>query len=378
MLPTTPMFPRRALALTVVALLLAHGSTPLHAQTASADSGQSIAIGAFVDAAYAFDVNRPATRDRAFTTQPARHNEFNVNLAFVEVTVARRRVRGRLAVQAGTSVRANYAAEVREGSSGGDGLSGMLQEAYAGYQVTPALWIDAGIFYANVGMENWVSRDNPAYTRSLVADFSPYYSSGVRATWRVSRMVTARVDVVNGWQNIAENNEDKSLGVRVDVAAHPTTTVSWYAYAGHEPDAQRRLFNGVGVASRPSDRLELLAQFDVGQQRSRDSLTMRRRSTAWYGATFISRFRVRPTLALVARAERFADGDQVVVRTGSSLPFRANSASVGVDVQPEARVLWRTEARGYAADAAVFPRGHRVPARSRQSGVLVTSLALTF
>jgi hypothetical protein len=227
-------------------------------------------------------------------------------------------------------------------------------------------------------METWVSRDNPAYTRSLVADFSPYYSSGVRATWQLSPMVTARVDVVNGWQNIAENNEGKSLGVRVDVAATATTTVSWYAYAGNEPNAQRRLFNGVGVVTRPSERLELLAQFDVGHERLRDSLTMPRRSTAWYGATLISRAWVRPTLAVVARAERFADGDQVVVRTGSTLPFRANSASVGVDVRPEARVLWRTEARGYAADAAVFPRGHRAPGLSRRSGVLVTSLALTF
>ena len=375
--PTTPMLPRRALAVTVLVFHVANGA-PLDAQTASADSGRAITIGAFVDAAYAFDVNRPASGDRAFTTQPARHNEFTVNLAFVDVTVARRRVRGRLALQAGTSVRANYAAEAREGTVGDDGLSGMLQEAYAGYQVTPALWIDAGIFYSNMGMETWVSRDNPAYTRSLVADFSPYYSSGVRATWQLSPMVTARVDVVNGWQNIAENNEGKSLGVRVDVAATATTTVSWYGYAGNEPDAHRRLFNGVGVVARPSDRLELLAQFDVGQQRGPDSLTIRRRSPAWYGATLISRVWVRPTLAIVARAERFADGDQVVVPTGSTLPFRANSASVGVDVRPEARVLWRTEARGYAADAAIFPRGHRVPAPSRRSGVLVTSLALTF
>ena len=191
-------------------------------------------------------------------------------------------------------------------------------------------------------------------------------------------MVTARVAVVNGWHIIAVNNVGKSLGVRVDVAATATTTMSWYAYAGNEPDAQRRLFNGVGVVARPSDRLELLAQFDVGQQRRRDSLSMRRRSTSWYGATLISRVWVRPTLAVVARAERFADGDQVVVRTGSLLPFRANSASVGVDVRPESRVLWRTESRGYAADAAIFPRRHRGAAPSRQSGVLVTSLALTF
>jgi hypothetical protein len=254
----------------------------------------------------------------------------------------------------------------------------MLQEAYAGYQLTPTLWVDAGVFYSHLGMETWVSRDNPAYTRSLVADFSPYYSSGVRATWQLSSAVTARVDVVNGWQNISENNEDKSLGVRVDVAANATTTVSWYGYAGNEPGAQRRLFNGVGVLSRLSDRAEVLAQVDVGRQHGRDSLTAAAQSFGWYGATLITRYWVRPSVAIVARAERFADGNQIVVRTGGPLPFQANSASIGIDVRPEPRVLWRTEARGYAADAPVFPKGGRLPSASRQSGVVVTSFALTF
>jgi hypothetical protein len=372
-----PLGARRVLGVASIALLV--GSPPvLRAQAASTDSSRSIVIGAFVDAAYAFDVNRPATRDRAFTTQPARHNEFNVNLAFVEATMARRRVRGRLALQAGTSVQANYAAEPRQGAVSGDALSRMLQEAYAGYQLTPTLWIDAGVFYSHIGMETWVSRDNPTYTRSFVADFSPYYSTGVRATWQVSPAVTARVDVVNGWQNISENNEDKSLGLRVDVAANATTTVSWYGYAGNEPGAQRRLFNGVGVLSRLSDRAEVLAQVDVGRQHGRDSVTAASQSSGWYGATLIGRYWVRPSLALVARAERFADGDQIVVRTGGPLPFRANSASIGIDVRPEARVLWRTEARGYAADATVFPKGGRTPSQARRSGVVVTSFALTF
>ena len=376
MTPPAPLRDR-LVAVASVALLLGLPAL-LRAQTVSTDSSRSITIGAFVDAAYAFDVNRPATRDRAFTTQPARHNEFTVNLAFVEATVARRRVRGRLALQAGTSVQANYAAEPRQGAVSGDALARTVQEAYVGYQLTPTLWIDAGVFFSHLGMETWVSRDNPVYTRSLVADFSPYYSTGVRATWQLSSAVTARVDVVNGWQNMSENNEDKSLGVRVDVAANATTTVSWYGYAGNEPGAQRRLFNGVGVLSRLSDRAELLAQVDVGWQQHRDSLTAAAQSSGWYGATLITRYWVRPSLAVVARAERFADGNQIVVRTGGPLPFRANSASLGIDVRPEPRVLWRTEARGYAADAPVFPTGGRLPSPSRQSGVVVTSLTLTF
>ncbi len=353
-------------------------AAPAAAQPVAGDSARRVTFGAFIDGVYAFDVGRPPTRDRAFTTQPARHNEFNINLAFIEAKVTGGRVRGRLALQAGTSVQSNYAAEPRQGVVSGDVLARSLQEAYAGYQLMPRVWIDGGIFYSNSGMEGWTSRDNPVYTRSLVADFSPYYSTGLRATWQVTPALTARVDVVNGWQIISESNDDKSLGLRFDLAATPNTTLSWYGYAGNEPGSQRRLFNGVGLTSRLADRLDLLAQFDVGAQERRDSVTSVQSSSAWYGATFVGRLWVTPTWALAARVERFADGDGVLVTTSSGAPFRTNGASLGIDVRPEPGVLWRTELRGFAAADAVFPTSRNASGLSRRNGVFVTSLALTF
>jgi hypothetical protein len=74
------------------------------------DTTTRVTFGGFVDAYYAWDSSRPATRDRSFaggalfTTQPARHNEFNVNLAFLDAKLEAPRVHGRLAVQFGTSV----------------------------------------------------------------------------------------------------------------------------------------------------------------------------------------------------------------------------------------------------------------------------------
>src|SRR5450631_2349630 len=50
----------------------------------AADSKPAVTLGAFVDGYYAWDFDQPPAFDRAYTTQPARHAEFNVNLAFVE------------------------------------------------------------------------------------------------------------------------------------------------------------------------------------------------------------------------------------------------------------------------------------------------------
>jgi hypothetical protein len=127
------------------------------------DTSLSLTVGGFLDTYVAYDAGRPRTLDRAYTTQPARHNEFNVNLAFVELGLSGPRVRGRLALQAGTSVQANYAGEPRLGSVSGPDVGRMLQEAYVGYELRPGLWIDGGVFFSNAGTEGWVSRDNPIF-----------------------------------------------------------------------------------------------------------------------------------------------------------------------------------------------------------------------
>lgn len=76
------------------------------------------------------------------------------------------------------------------------------------------------------------------------------------------------------------------------------------------------------------------------------------------------------------RVERFDDPGQVNVGTGLGDPFRGDGVSLGVDVAPAPRVLWRTEARGFLAGAPVFPAGWAPP--RRRDGFVVSSLAITF
>ena len=66
----------------VAATLLIPALVAAQSAPAAPDTTPKITFGGFVDGYDAFDFNRPATFDRSFTTQPARHNEFNVNLAY--------------------------------------------------------------------------------------------------------------------------------------------------------------------------------------------------------------------------------------------------------------------------------------------------------
>jgi len=349
------------------------------------DTSAKVTFGGFVDGYYAWDFGRPASFDRSFaggtlfTTQPARHNEFNVNLAFIEAKLDGPRVRGRLALQAGTSVQSNYSAEPTNGSVSGPSLARHLQEAYAGVKLGNSVWVDGGILYSHMGMEGWVSRDNPTYTRSLVADYSPYYQSGVRVTWTASPKLTAQLDVVNGWQNIAENNSGKGAGIRLDLTPNSATTLSYYNFFSDEAGNRLRTFNGVGTRIT-SGRLTLLGELDVGTQ---SNSSIEGGTASWYGLTAIARTQVTSTIALSGRIERYDDENQVIIATGmreDGTPngaLRANGVSVGLDVVPQPRVLWRTELRGFANSSGIFPDG-KTGAPQKRDAFIVSSLAVTF
>jgi len=375
-LPTVALLALLALLTPLTQPLALGAQAADSAAVARADTAVRAIVGAFVDGYFAYDFNRPGTLDRQFTTQPARHGEFNVNLAYLEVKAEGPRLRGRVAAQFGTSVQSNYAGEPTRGAISGPAVSRFIQEAVAGYQVARKLWIDGGVFFSNMGMESWISRDNPTYTRSLVADYSPYYSAGVKLTYQASTQLSVRVDLVNGWQNVSETNTDKGVGARVDYAVAPGSTVSYYNFVGNEIGGLLRTFNGVGATVAVTPAVRLLAQVDVGsQQRGAGGGGG---SAVWYGCTAVARARVTPAVALSARAERYDDPDNVIVGTDGRGGFRVTGGSLGVDVQPVSRVLWRTELRGLAGSNAVFVDPRASGGYSDRNGVVVTSLALTF
>jgi hypothetical protein len=357
---------QRMLLAGALALALPAGSA---AQT---DTVPKVTVGAFVDGYYAYDFGRPRSHDRAFTTQAARHDEINVNLAHLEARYTSPTVRGRLAVQAGTAVQFNYAGEPDEIAGSQPNLLPLIQEATAGVSVAPGLWIDGGIFFSHIGSESWISADNPNYTRSLPAEFSPYYETGVRATWQVLPTLTAQLNVVNGWQLISENNHDKAVGIRLDWTPVAPLTLSYANFVGREAAAATgehdvRFFNDFIARYAPSERALLIATADVGTQGGSD----------WYAASLVGRWWLTPGLGINARIERLDDEDGIVAATGldTASGLVTNGASVGIDVARGA-AAWRTELRTFfGGDAAVFPGRD---AASRTGTALVTSLSVRF
>lgn len=378
MIPSDDVGVQRSVLRVALSLLLVFiaPSAGINAQSVEPDTAGKVNFGGYVDTYYAFDFNRPTAHDRAFTTQAARHNEFNINLAFLEATLNARRLRGRVAAQFGTSVQANYSSEPKLGALSGPDVSRFVQEATFGYQVTPRIWIDAGVFLSSFGSENWTSRDNWTYTRSLVAENSPYYESGIKGTWRVSQSLVAQMHFINGWQNISENNAGKAVGVRLDYSRSSTLALSYDAFVGNEAAdsvaGSRRVWHEGVLTIAPSGRLQIRGTLDYGVQRNRSLGT-----SSWWGYSLIGHYAVTPKLAGALRTERYEDPDQVIVATGLPYGFRASGRSINVDITPLPRLLWRLELRELVGRRPLFPAAP-TGMLARRDRLVVASAALTF
>src|SRR4051812_26013887 len=82
------------------------------AQDSANKQNMPVSITGFVEAYYSYDFNKPENNDRPyFLYSHNRHNEFNINLAYVKGNYSTERVRGNMALAVGTYMNANYGAE---------------------------------------------------------------------------------------------------------------------------------------------------------------------------------------------------------------------------------------------------------------------------
>ena len=334
--------------LTLLSIAAAHA---LYAQTADSTVTKAAAspfrLSGAVDVYYGYDFSEPLDQDRLYTTQAYRHNEFNLNWGFLRADYSTGRVRATLAVQTGTYVQVNYAAEPNE-------LTQLIAQANAGVRLAEGLWLDAGILPSHIGYESAFSGDNEIYTRALMAENSPYYETGAQLTAEVTSNITLKFLVLNGWQNIRETNSAKSLGFGMRYMPTEQLALSYSNYYGNEaPDgfeAKRRFFHNLTASYSFSERLTVAASADYGRQ---ELLTSNGKGS-WYAAMLIGRYRLGNRFALAGRIEHYNDEDEIIVATDTPNGFQTSGASINFDYIPAPGFLWRLEARGYDARDSIF------------------------
>lgn len=324
----------------------------------------------FLDTCYGYDFNNPLSRNRDYTTQPARHNEFNLNLGLIESKYTTENMRAHLSLQTGTYVQSTYAAEPL--------LAQWIAEASVGMKFLERFWLDVGILPSHIGMESVVSKHNLNYTRSIMADNTPYYETGVRFSVDFSEPFSGQVLLLNGWQNIKENNSSKALGTQLQFKLWQGFIANWSTFLGNEqPDdqaVQMRFYNNFYGLWEVTPQLALALLFDIGwQQRQKNS-------DGWgtiFSTALQGRYKITPELAIGGRIEHYNDPEQIIVSTKTPQGYQVTSASLNVDVQLRENVLWRTEGRVFCSADPIYSTNTK-DVFNQTSGLLVSSISCWF
>lgn len=341
--------------------------------SATAQPLEGVKFGGFLDTYYAYDFNNPKEHEREFTTQPVRHNEFNINLAYFEAVLKREKTRGRLALQYGNSVTKNYSSEPTQGATSGPQDSKIFQEAYVGTKIAENTWVDMGIFLGNIGAESWISKDNWTYTRALSLDYVPYYSAGARLDHQIDTNQSFQLQLLNGWQTISENNQGKAIGMQYKNSPSPEYTFTYNNFFGDEEvvsvHSRFRGYHNFIFQWLADEQWQYIYTFDIGHQAQQENDGV----DAWFTSALTVRHVLNLDQAMALRAEYYDDPHQANVVTSTRNGFRVASTSLNFDQRLEGNAMWRTELRGFYSHDKIYPQGSS--GKNRLDGFLVTSLS---
>lgn len=325
----------------------------VRAQTPEHDTAHSeippqkyLKIGAYADIYAGYLFSKPADGQIPYFVSSARQAEVNINLAFIECTLQTDRLRARLVPAFGTYMTSNYAAEPA-------GMRNLL-EASAGYKLfkNKNIWLDAGILGSPYTNENAISAQQLMYTRSMSSENSPYYLSGVKLSMPLSPKTNLALYLVNGWQQIYDQNDRKSVGTQLEFQPKPGHTFTWNTYVGDErstlqPEHRLRLFTDVYWVWNASSPWKASACAYAGMQTSKRDLNERRNET-WWQANFILSRELTPKVSLAGRVEYFRDAQSVlVVPVLGPEGFTAGSFGLCVNIKADEHMLFRLEGRRF-------------------------------
>lgn len=91
------------------------------------------------------------------------------------------------------------------------GTSAAIKQAYFTYRIVPKLSVTVGQFGTHIGYEVIDAPLNYNYSLSNLFNNGPFYHIGLKAAYAFNDKTSLMLGVVNNWDNLTDNNKQKSL-----------------------------------------------------------------------------------------------------------------------------------------------------------------------
>lgn len=308
-------------------------------------------ISGFVDTYYSFNFNRPDSNTNGLSNFDFHHNAFSINLAEIVLSKAADPVGFRIDLNFGETTDFIHCGVFSCPGGASEEPYKNIQQAYVTWATPLGLTLDMGKFVTHMGLEVIESKDNWNYTRGLLFCCAiPYYHAGLRANYAISDMLWVNGYVLNGWNNVVENNNGKTFGAQVGIVPIKPLTVilNWI---GPERSAgggfqDRHVYDAIAIFNA-TDTLSFAANYDYGTQDpigGGDSMT-------WSGIALYGKW-AKEDCALAIRYENVDDEDNVMF--AGTLGPKVQEVTVTGEHKVAGNLLVRLEYRYDKADQDIF------------------------
>jgi hypothetical protein len=162
------------------------------------DSVQKFKFSFLADAYFSHDFTSNKHLKPSYSYNYKRNNELNFNFIYFKTAYSFKNKRANLAFHSGNYAQYNYSNEPV--------LLQFINEASVGIKISKkhAIWLDAGIMPSHLGFESALNTDCQTLSRSILAENSPYYETGIKLNYsHPSEKWSVNLLALNGWQRIA-------------------------------------------------------------------------------------------------------------------------------------------------------------------------------
>lgn len=336
----------------------------------------SITVELFAEGYVSSVPNHPTGKARpAFFYNYTKANSAGINLALAKVHYTSGPFRTNLGLMAGDYPKANLAKEEK--------WAQYIYEASAGYKLSNEYnaWIDAGVLTSHIGFESAIGKDNWAATRSIVADNSPYYETGIRVSARPNERWYLAMLTLTGWQTISvpTNQLGSHWGMQIMFSPSSIWTFNSSSYIGkvYAEKNLTRIYSNFYTTCSVNDRAAITLGWDIGLQ---ENYSDSRRTDVWNDLIGILHYRLKPgKWSATLRYERMMDKNNLLFSLpgNSDYQFDVNHASVNLDWQPVKNLLFRAEANYLQSPYALFFKGDQLVTK-QFSAFFIASYNLQF
>ena len=327
---------------------------------------KGVRFGGFLESYYGYNFNKPGDRHIAYRNFDFNHNSLTLSQVSFDVSkpVSESSPLGYM-LQLGFGPTADL---VNSGdfAIGNSTAAHFFQYYLSGrVPVGRGLTLDVGKFVTQHGAEVIDSRADWNLSRSLLFAWAiPYYHFGLRATYPASDKVTLGAFLVNGWNNVLDNNGGKTGGFQL--IWNPSSRFSFVQnyMVGPEQaddnDNSRHLLDSL-ITIKLHDKVTFMTNFDYGLDRLTSG-----ESVHWIGTAGYLRLAPTNWFALIPRFEFYNDPQGFT--TGARQQLKE------ITITPEfligEHLVTRFEYRRDWSNADTFSRGPEESGRSQDTAAV--------